>query len=90
MSKNNVGKNVLVGLLTPVIGLFFRSWILMLLFGALLGNQGLWTPAYWEVFGGLYTLGILVGYATSIYWDAIKVLTRKDLLAATKATKELI
>jgi hypothetical protein len=52
----------IMGLATFWSGMFLSAWILMLVVGALLGNEGLWTPAYWEVFGTLYASTTFVSF----------------------------
>lgn len=83
MSKRNTKKNVgaqpaLVNLSAGWISHFVTAWIIMLASGALLGDEGLWTPAYWQVFWALYVVTALVSFTTRSYYENLKILAKRD------------
>lgn len=76
-------------LITGYVDLFLNSWFIMLLLGTLLGNENLWTPSYWEVFGSLFTAVMLISFSTRRAYDAIKVSVAVDKMRAlTPETKK--
>ena len=77
-------------MLTSTIDMFFTSWIVMLLVGTLFGNADLWTPAYWEVFGGLYLLAVFTNFSTRQYYNSLKTLAAHDEVTSKKISKPTI
>lgn len=78
---------VLSTIITTWIDIFFTSWTLMLMAGTLLGNVGLWTPAYWEVLGSLFVLSNLTGFVSRRYYITLRDMTKADLKKLEKTAK---
>lgn len=76
-----------------IAGMFSAAWVIMLMMGTLLGNEGLWTPAYWECFGGVYLMGAITGVVARNWFSVAAMEDRKraefqqKIARAKEATK---
>lgn len=82
--------NIQLSLFTWIIEMFYGSWTIMLVMGALLGNAGLWTPAYWEIFGGLYIFSSIVSMASRSNYRTVQQCISMDVEKKKNRKQELI